>query len=167
MIPQAASLHSLSRGAYQPGSSSPIVTEHEVGSCSHPWWMCVAITTDRGISSRSGYKSTPAPPLPPLNPEETSKPRRWETTIRTCSVLSQSISIWIERDWGVSISSKSKTFPICINHLRSIWIENNRTSTYRDRWGRGISWAAIDDPRIQGPSKSRGQSWMIVYVYQS
>jgi hypothetical protein len=29
---------------------------------------------------------------------------------------------------GVSIPSKSKSLPICINPLQSIWIENNRTS---------------------------------------
>jgi hypothetical protein len=31
---------------------------------------------------------------------------------------------------GVSIPNKSKSLPICINPLQSIWIENNRTSPY-------------------------------------
>jgi hypothetical protein len=44
-------------------------------------------------------------------------------SLRPCSVLPQ--SIWIERD---SIPSKSKSPPIRINPLQSVWIENNRTS---------------------------------------
>jgi hypothetical protein len=31
---------------------------------------------------------------------------------------------------GVSIPSKSKSLPICINPLQSTWIENNRTTLY-------------------------------------
>jgi hypothetical protein len=56
----------------------------------------------------------------PLNP---SKPNK---LLRVCSVLLNPYTLrGIER---VSIPSKLKNLSICINHVQSIWIENNRTS---------------------------------------
>jgi hypothetical protein len=70
---------------------------------------------------------------PVLYPASCTNPRRHLgravcLRLRPCSVLPQ--SIWIKWDWGVSIPSKSKYFPIRINPLQSIWIKNNRTNPY-------------------------------------
>jgi hypothetical protein len=76
--------------------------------------------------------------------------------VRACSVIPQ--SIWIEGIERVSIPSKSKSPPIHINPLQSIWIENNRTSPKGAEDNRVPSPFAASEQARSGDETSDGVS---------